>query len=270
MFLRAASIILALNNLALHIYAVGASHSSWLYSLASGRCPPLCPRTRLGPQSGAKGPHQLSARLFHINILRRDSVDGRVLKHLVTLTNTTVEACLDACAVDDYALGGLEFGHECCEPTFGWPILFSEIRHQTVETRSSTIISRCRPAPCPAPGMLPNFAVGQSLSASTRMRICRSPSGTARCLRIMGSGPFGHVSSASFIIPVTVQSNLESQRERRPPVPRTQSSDPHRRNDGREMRRWLCGGFLYHSRTGARTGMGVFILTILSLKFALP
>ncbi|KAJ6579660.1 hypothetical protein DFH09DRAFT_1077253 [Mycena vulgaris] len=44
---------------------------------------------------------------------QRDSVQGRVLKHLVTLSNTTVEACLDACVVDNYALAGLEDGHEC-------------------------------------------------------------------------------------------------------------------------------------------------------------
>ncbi|KAJ7198973.1 hypothetical protein GGX14DRAFT_699906 [Mycena pura] len=44
---------------------------------------------------------------------QRDSVQGRVLHHLVTLSNATVEACLDACIVDNYALAGLEFGHEC-------------------------------------------------------------------------------------------------------------------------------------------------------------
>ncbi|KAJ7688306.1 hypothetical protein B0H17DRAFT_1069009 [Mycena rosella] len=44
---------------------------------------------------------------------QRDSIHGRVLKHLITLSNTTVEACLDACLVDDYALAGLEDGHEC-------------------------------------------------------------------------------------------------------------------------------------------------------------
>ncbi|KAJ7348541.1 hypothetical protein DFH08DRAFT_698609, partial [Mycena albidolilacea] len=42
-----------------------------------------------------------------------DSVQERVLHHLVTLPNVTVEACLDACIVDNYALAGLEFGHEC-------------------------------------------------------------------------------------------------------------------------------------------------------------
>ncbi|KAJ7912134.1 WSC domain-containing protein, partial [Mycena leptocephala] len=44
---------------------------------------------------------------------QRDSVQGRVLHHLVTLSTATVEACLDACIVDNYALAGLEFGHEC-------------------------------------------------------------------------------------------------------------------------------------------------------------
>ncbi|KAJ7487936.1 WSC domain-containing protein, partial [Mycena latifolia] len=44
---------------------------------------------------------------------QRDSVQGRVLKHLITLSNATVEACLDACIVDNYALAGLEDGHEC-------------------------------------------------------------------------------------------------------------------------------------------------------------
>ncbi|KAJ7212681.1 hypothetical protein GGX14DRAFT_361515, partial [Mycena pura] len=43
----------------------------------------------------------------------RDSVQGRVLHHLVTLPDATVEACLDACIVNNYALAGLEFGHEC-------------------------------------------------------------------------------------------------------------------------------------------------------------
>ncbi|KAJ7212679.1 hypothetical protein GGX14DRAFT_621058 [Mycena pura] len=43
----------------------------------------------------------------------RDSVEGRVLHHLVTLSDATVEACLDACIVNNYALAGLEFGHEC-------------------------------------------------------------------------------------------------------------------------------------------------------------
>ncbi|KAJ7124472.1 WSC domain-containing protein [Mycena epipterygia] len=84
MFLRAAFIILALNNLALHIYVAAET-------------PSTLPTYKTWSSIGCQ----------------RDSVDGRVLKHLVTLTNTTVEACLDACAVDNYALGGLEFGHEC-------------------------------------------------------------------------------------------------------------------------------------------------------------
>ncbi|KAJ6610549.1 WSC domain-containing protein [Mycena sp. CBHHK59/15] len=46
---------------------------------------------------------------------RGDSTSGRALKHLVAVASRsmTVESCLDACAVDEYALGGVEYGDEC-------------------------------------------------------------------------------------------------------------------------------------------------------------
>ncbi|KAJ7876631.1 hypothetical protein B0H13DRAFT_2347577 [Mycena leptocephala] len=75
-------------------------------------------RALIFPAFGVQTPSSLASTLPTYKTwtsigCQRDSVQGRVLHHLVTLSTATVEACLDACIVDNYALAGLEFGHEC-------------------------------------------------------------------------------------------------------------------------------------------------------------